>query len=294
MKLPSKFKKWRNRQYNGMLAKKFWLRWNLFGFPSIENGYKKIEKLGYKRKELIPFTSFTPLPVDPEHNWNVIRHDMDSAFCNRNCMLYHDWASFKTEAKTTYGMGLRYEGSPTQEWLKRPTRTGKADLQIELENIYSIEMQFDPKALDDWTAWWIYMANNEDETGYWEIDMMEHFAGDDINHLTTTMHFSFGEKNDGMMHNMKYRIKKGARIHEAVRFCDDGKIKLYLNGCLIWVNYLFPAYYYKDRKILMLINAGLGRYTYGGQTKIDLDDESYNFIVANLYKHTKPLRTALA
>jgi hypothetical protein len=92
--------------------------------------------------------------------------------------------------------------------------------------MYSSEWKIDPKAINDWPAKWIYMENQDEETGYWEIDIMEKFNGDDVNHITITMHFSYGEKNDGMMHNCKYRIKNDERILQSIRFCDDGKITL--------------------------------------------------------------------
>lgn len=255
--------------YNKSLAIRFLLRWKSFGWRA--DGYKKIRSLGYTKYESISFTDFVPFPQEPKYNWNVIRGDMDSGFCNKNCHLTPNSCCVFTSADRVWG----FNDNTPPAWETRPTRTGLLDSEpMELNGLYSVEMYLDPKAKGDWAAWWFFMISGE---GYYEIDMMENFPGDDPSVLTTSIH------STGSGHNMWYRVKKNRTIHQMIEFCD-GRIKVYVNGTLVWVDWLFPVV---DGEIIMKINCGLGKKAYYGKTKYDLSKEPYVFNLSNLKHYTK-------
>ncbi len=291
--LPSKFQKWRNRTYNWCLSIRFWLRWHIIGWPSVERGYKKIQKKGYGNKHKIAFTEFMPFP-ESLTNYGTARPDVDSVFKQRCSELHIDYAYFDIINKTAKGYGwekILPNGTkipPKKE--PRPTIAGLSNLEpVELTEMYSIEMDFDDNALGEWPAWWFLMTNAEGETGYYELDMMEKFYGkkSERNLLTTSIHFSETTKDKGMMHNMSYRVKRFRIIHQAVEFCKNGKTKIYINGSLVWVDWLFPCWCTKGKNIVMTLGTGLMKDAYHGETKERLEKNKFTFGTKELCHHSK-------
>ena len=280
--------------YNKFLAIRFWLDWNLFGWNDIAMGYEKINKLGYTKIEQIKFTDFLIYPKHPD-NWGVAFPGMDSAF-NKYCSeMEDDQATVYTDDIPCSGYGFETtdkDGHKIPPKLEhRPTMAGKIyKRDFKPVGVFSTVMTLEYDALGSWDAWWFFMENQKGETGYYEIDMMERFYGkpSESTVLTTSIHQSDTERTNGMMHNCSYRVKKHKRIHQAVEFCEDGKIKIYVNGSLVWIDFMFPPKTsLKGKTLTMIANNGLQARTYHGKTKELLSVEPFTFRLNSLYHHTK-------
>lgn len=266
-----KWIKFWNARLNNLIHIRFWFI-KTFNKPTIEDGYRSIEKKGYVLdKELIgDFTKKIK-----KENWGSARPDMDSVFVEEMANIEGDTIKITTRAQEEEGRGWNGEK------VTRPAITGmiQTDPIYDAEGLFSSVIHQDNNAVGSWDAWWFFVISGEDDV-YQEIDMTERFfdVEDKFNRITTSVHHA--DHYPRVMYNAATRFPDD-KYMLSIEFIGNDKFKLYYNGVLVfkglqWVPTL---------KMCMIVGSGLlGKaYSYPN-VKNRLDNKDYFYDVSEIKK----------
>ena len=250
---------------------------------------KSIRNLKYDTVTDIPVQSFNPITLNEDGS---ARPDMDSAF-TKECAIYGSRdITILTKLKTVIGKGWGHDDEEGHYVPGEPVKKRSISASVNTPaiydpiGIYCATLVFDNRAKGSWDAWWFHRMATKKEKGkpggYQEWDMMERFFGtnDPPNVLTTTAHRGLDSQHRNM-YNKSYRIPKSMnRIRMNSKFTGN-KMKLYINGMLVWVGKQWQT----QAPMKMIINSGLqeGTLLY---VHDELKEQDYKFMVSNI-KHYK-------
>ena len=250
-----------------------WFIINLIKKPTISDGYKSINKLGYNLVNDNLIKDFTNI-INPT-NWGSARPDVDSVFIPEMVDVTGDKIKITTKAQQTDG--LDWNGKK----VTRPSATGMilTDEICEMVGLYSVVILQDDAAIGSWDAWWFFENHPDMDPSYQEIDMIERFYGGPNNKrsLTTSVHHARLNESRSM-YNSGVKIKNDVPYMLSIEFPKkSNKFKIYYNGLLIFVGLQWKP----TRPTAMIIGSGLLGNSYKYAEK-NLKEKDYFFEVSEI------------